>query len=60
MIQGKIERMKDRVERKSQEFVDKWEDRSRKIIGGFLGLFGSENIVSLQEIIGIDVLNEYL
>ncbi len=41
-IKEKFDQQRNKVLDKSQELIDKWEEKSREFIGNFLELFGRD------------------
>lgn len=48
MVRNKVDEIKGRINNKSQEILEKWEEKSREFIGRFIDIFGRDgHLVSL-------------
>ena len=48
VLQGKelaVKAKYNKIKGKSQELITNWEDKSREFIDGFIGLFGTDNVM---------------
>ncbi|KAK3699451.1 hypothetical protein QZH41_018597 [Actinostola sp. cb2023] len=42
LVRNKVDEIKGKINNKSQEFLEKWEEKSRELIGRFIDIFGRD------------------